>query len=316
MDHPSKEWRNEAVFPYELIDKKKRLLDRDVRFAGVDLTDEDDLWKCLTWELYRTITFCEEMPLSLDKKSEFPFYVPSFPRRAYLSHDINQRCLWKRFKQNDFSEVLPRQCEDIDEHEDNLLNDFGTNEEIHNITPITHGIRRWIRMGFRKRKKEIRSLARKLELKIYVNPNWTKSKLKALFEKQIIEIYDKIQFDKQQLEKERRIVPHVFLEFTPDMKEEEFRQLVQEQTKNVCRVMESDKKYFVTDPIEFEKKEKSLIPKLKSRLKLLGHYRLRYCVGLGWRETVRAYQSKSHKSFECEDTFKLRIRNFRKLPCD
>ena len=92
MGHPSKEWKDEILFPEELKSIKRRYLDRDIRFSSVDQGDEDDLWRCFIWELYRTIAFCGKMPASLDPNAKFPFYIPSFPRRAYLSHEIKERC--------------------------------------------------------------------------------------------------------------------------------------------------------------------------------------------------------------------------------
>lgn len=318
MNHPSEEWRDETSFPFELKDNKKRFLDRDIRFSSVDKKNEDDLWKCFKWELYRTIAFCNKMPPSFDRKIEFPFYVSSFPSRSYLSHDFNERSLWTMLRENDSESGLARRVSDINEDEDNLLSELGMEAQIDYIEPLTLGIRNWQRLGFRKRKKQkVTSLPRKLELKLTVNPNWTKNKLKTLFENQIKEIYEEIQWNKEQLGKKRRVIPHVYVEFTPELSEKEFRERVKRQTEEACRVMKSDKKYFETIPIEFDEKNKSLVSSLKSRLKLLGHYRLRYCVGLGWRKTCHLFKNDSHDPLKCEDNFKSKIRKiFSSLPCD
>ena len=36
MGHPSKEWKDEILFPEELKSIKRRYLDRDIRFSSVD----------------------------------------------------------------------------------------------------------------------------------------------------------------------------------------------------------------------------------------------------------------------------------------
>ena len=308
MDHPSKEWKDGTLFPEELKSKKRRFLDRDIRFSSVDKGDEDDLWRCFVWELYRTIAFCEKMPASLDSNAEFPFYVSSFPRRAYLSHDIKERCSWQRFI---------GQSDDMDKDEERLLSKLSMQTQIFDHDPVMIGARgRGLNMGIRKRSQKLKSLRRKLELELFVNPNWTKDKLKNLFENQIKEIHEEIQWKKKYLEKERRVIPFVHVDYTSDLDEKGFRKLVEQQTEEVCKIMKSDKKYFETVPDEFEPKDKSSIKSLKSKLKLLGHYRLRYCVGLGWKQTTNEFANDSHKSLSSEDRFNFKIRKiFKSLPC-
>ena len=308
MDHPSEDWKDETLFPEELKSKKKRFLNRDIRFSSVDRGDEDDLWRCFVWELYRTIIYCGETPTSLDPRAEFPFYIPSFPKRAYLSHDKKERCSWQKFM---------GQIEDIDKDDDRLLSKLSMQTQIFDYDPVMIGTRgRGLNMGIRKRKHKLKSFRRKLELELFVNPNWTKEKLKNLFENQIKEIYQEIQWKKKYLEKERRVIPFVHVNYTSDLDEKGFRKLVEQQTEEVCKIMKSDEKYFQTLPDKFEPKNKSLITSLKSKLKLLGHYRLRFCVDLGWRQTISEFANDEHKALVSEDRFKSRIRKyFTNLPC-
>lgn len=304
MDHPCKKWRDEANFPHFLKDNSRQYLDRDIRFTAVDINDEDDLWKCFRWELFRTLASCGRMPPSLDKEKEFPFYVRSFPNRAYLSHEKSERLQWERF---------------LGQHEDRgeerLLSNWNMN-----TSSFYHYPTYLLKDGTKKKsnkKERLISFRSKLALELYVNPNWTKSKLKTLFESQIKEIDEQIQWEKKYLEKKRRIIPYVHVEFTPDMKEKKFRQLVQEQTDEICRMVKSGKKYFETEADIFEPKNKSLITPLRSMLKLLGHYRLNYCIHLGWKETMYEFESASSKPLKSEKKFKERISKFFPgLPCN
>lgn len=303
MNHPSEKWRNKEVHPVEIKDKSRRFLDRDIRFASVDQSDEDDLWKCLTWELYRTIAFCGEMPPSLDAEKEFPFYISGFPQRAYLSHDLSERNGWERFV---------GQREDTDE--DRLLSNLGMDTNIFDYNPIF--IDEDGKKTTSKEIKKFRSLRSKLPLELYVNPNWTKEKLKSLFDSQIKEIYEEIQSIKSHLEKGRKIIPHVHVDYFSKLKEKEFRQLVKQRTDEVCKIMKSDKKYFELKAHEFEQKNKSLIATYRSRLKHLGHYRLLNCVGLSWSQTKLEFGKKDFKPLQDEKRFRATIRRFLKgLPC-
>lgn len=205
----------------------------------------------------------------------------------------------------------------MDKEEDRLLSKLSMQTQIFDYDPVMIGTRgRGLNMGIRKRKHKLKSFRRKLELELFVNPNWTKRKLKNLFENQVKEIHEEIKWKKKYLEKERRIIPFVHVDFTSDLDESDFRKLVEQRTEEVCKIMKSDKKYFETVPDKFEPKDKSLITSLKSRLKLLGHYRLRYCVGLGWKQTTNEFANDSHKSLNSEDRFNFKIRKiFKSLPC-
>ena len=58
-----------------------------------------------------------------------------------------------------------------------------------------------------------------------------------MFENQIKEIYEEIQWKKKYLEKERRVIPFVHVDYTFDLDEKGFRKLVEQQTEEVCEIM-------------------------------------------------------------------------------
>ena len=89
------------------------------------------------------------------------------------------------------------QIDYMDKEDDRLLSKLSMQTQIFDYDPVMIGTRgRGLNMGIRKRKHKLKSFRRKLELELFVNPNWTKEKLKNLFENQIKEIYEKIQWKK------------------------------------------------------------------------------------------------------------------------
>jgi hypothetical protein len=268
MEHPNSDWKDEETHPMVLKKSKRRFLDRDIRFSLANREDRGDLFKCFIWELYRTINFCDEMPPSLDSKTEFPFCIKSFPARSYLSHSYDDRKSWVTFEMSESSK-----------YEEKLLLPWGMDTQ-------TIG-----------KKSPIFFPRSKLPLQLYVNPNWTRSKLLRLFEEQIKEISEEIQSEKKRLERSRMVVPFVHAEYMPGMRESDFRKLVEEVTENVCRLVTVRKKSdisFKTKKHKFESKPKRFgVAGLNSRLKILGHYRLSKCVGLSWLQTQKEFKGKA-----------------------
>ena len=74
--------------------------------------------------------------------------------------------------------------------------------------------------------------------------------------------------------------------------------------------MRSEKKYFETKPDIFEEKETTDIPQLKSLLKHLGHYRLRHCVKLTWKETMNTFQAEGYKALVSKKNFEAKIQKY------
>jgi hypothetical protein len=297
MNHPSEEWKDEATFPWELKSEKLRFLDRDIRFKGITIGDSEDYWRCLRWELFRTIAFCKQMPQSFDTDREFPFYIRSFPSRSYLSHKYEVRGRWERFIGQT-------------EHKDDerLLSPLGMKTQIHNYYPSL--INKEGETHPSTQLSQMRVLRRKLGLELFINPNWTQDKLKRLFEKQIKEIYEEIQAKKKFLEKSRKVVPFVHVDFKSSFTEKKFRQEVQRQTDEVCSLMTNGRNYFKTKPDIFEGKKTTEIPQIKSLLKHLGHFRLRHCVKLSWKETRRLFGTKDIKALVSEKNFETKIRRY------
>jgi len=297
MNHPAEDWKDDTTFPWLLKKEKQRFVDRDIRFKGITERDSEDYWRCLRWELFRTIAFCDKMPPTFDSKREFPFYVSSFPKRSYLSHKYEVRRKWERFvgqtEYNEDERLLSAFGMDtnIQEYYPNFIDEDGN---IHTSSQLSH----------------LRSLRRKLGLELFINPNWSQDKLKNLFEGQIKEIYAEIQSKKKLLEKSQKIIPFVHVNYSNDLTEKQFREAVQKQTEEVCKVMRSEKKYFETKPDIFEEKETTDIPQLKSLLKHLGHFRLRHCVKLSWQETMNTFQAEGYKALVSKKNFEAKIQKY------
>ena len=90
MDHPSKEWKDEET--WNLSKSKKRFLSRDIRFD--DLGVFDDHRKCFEWEYIRTRLFKGDSFDMESLKEVYPFYLKSFPSKAYKSHSLKVRKSW------------------------------------------------------------------------------------------------------------------------------------------------------------------------------------------------------------------------------
>ena len=175
MDHPSKEWKDQQT--WNLSKDKKRFLSRDIRFDG--LGDADDHRKCFEWEYIRTRLFKGHSFEMESVKEMYPFYLGSFPSKAYKSHSSKVRKSW--------AGILGTNTKNW---EDDLLVPYlGTNEEVD--------------LGFYKGKL----LGYKAGVTLYLNPNWSKEKFLNLVEKQTESIYSLLAVEKEALERKGYIFP-------------------------------------------------------------------------------------------------------------
>ena len=97
-------------------------LDIHIRFEGLKKRDKADHEKCLWWELYRTRIFKDESFKPHDS-NWFPFYVSSFPKKAYLSHDYNTRSRWKPFEgaKENYEDLIPKNSKNNYELDDGFF---------------------------------------------------------------------------------------------------------------------------------------------------------------------------------------------------
>jgi len=165
MDHPSELWADIRVTGrVETFLRDGLPLKRDIRFEGLKLNSLEDYRKCFIWEYCRTRIFKGENLES--NKDFFPFYVTTFPEKAYLddSHSNEIRDKWELLQ----IDVCTH------EHNDNLLiESLGTTEEI-NVSLKTFNI-----------DESIKIPAEKVPITLHINPNWSRSKMKRLFCEQI-----------------------------------------------------------------------------------------------------------------------------------
>lgn len=169
MEHPNEKWSETIVG-----DRIERILlgglpiGRDIRFDGLEANDRDDYLKCFIWEYCRTRIFKgENLPVD---ENLFPFYVNTFPDKAYLDelHPYETRMKWEL------------QLFDVstDEQSDNLLTEsLGTTEKI-KITLAAFNI-----------DESLKIPAEKVPITLHINPNWSLTKTKHLFCDQIASIY-------------------------------------------------------------------------------------------------------------------------------
>jgi hypothetical protein len=176
MNHPSEEWKDLESF--ELSKDKKRFICRDIRFNKVEPDDLDDHQKCFLWELNRTLLYKDIKVDTEYPQDEFPFYVESFPKKAYLSHPFKQRSIWRIFKNS----------ETIDYDDCLLLESSGTRE-------IVEGLGSKIP-------------ATKVPLTIHINPDWPREKIRLLLREQFDLICTQVQTNKNIM----LINGHVFFE--------------------------------------------------------------------------------------------------------
>ena len=217
-NHPSSEWKDWDSSS-GLVEGKN--LNRDIRFNGLIPDDCDDHEKCFLWEYNRT-----RIAMGVGAEEEnldmlFPFYVESFPDEPYESHASEQRREWCTVK-------------DCHDSPDKLfVEDLGTKEEVD--------------IGSFKGKLP----SSKAPVTLYLNPNWSKQKV---------------------------------------------RRLVKEQMDAIFNMLNSRKRLLEEDGYVFEVKSKSRpMSYWKTRLKLLGHYRLNECVGLSWLNTMKAFGEKPYE---------------------
>ena len=175
MDHPSKEWKDEET--WNLSKSKKRFLSRDIRFD--DLGDSDDHRKCFEWEYIRTRLFKGDSFDTESVKEVYPFYLKSFPSKAYKSHSLKVRKSW--------ADILDANTKNW---EDELLIPFlGSNEEVD--------------LGFCKDKL----LSYKAGVTLYLNPNWSKEKFLKLIADQTNSIFSMLEDEKRALERLGYVFP-------------------------------------------------------------------------------------------------------------
>lgn len=165
MDHPDENWSEIKVGDrIEKVLLSNLPIDRDIRFLGLKVNCVEDYMKCFIWEYCRTLIFKGES-LSKDE-NYFPFYISSFPDKAYLdeSHPYEMRSKWELF----LLDVSTH------EHNDNLLIEaLGTIEEIR-ISLSSFNIN-----------ENILIPAEKVPITIHIDPNWSRSKMKRLFSEQV-----------------------------------------------------------------------------------------------------------------------------------
>ena len=173
MDHPSEEWKewNEEKETYVLSETDKRILNRDILFQNLDSGNKTDYEKCFKWEYLRTRIFKGDKFTSALPDQEFPFYVKTFPEKAYLSHRKKTRQTWKLFLGS----------ETINHDECLFLESKGTKEIVDGLgTKVP---------------------ATKVPLTMHVSPYWPRDKFKELVRKQINLIYTYIDLSKKEMER-------------------------------------------------------------------------------------------------------------------
>jgi hypothetical protein len=178
MDHPSEEWKewNEEEGGYFLSKIDKRIFNRDIRFENIELGNKSDHDKCFRWEYLRTRIFKGEKITSPIPDQEFPYYVKTFPRKAYLSHRKKTRQAWK----------LILGAETFDHDECLFLDSSGTEEVIKELgTKLP---------------------ATKVPLTMHVSPYWPRDKFKELVRKQLDLIYLHIDLSKKKMESDGRSI--------------------------------------------------------------------------------------------------------------
>ena len=178
MDHPSEDWKewNDEKETQVLSVTDKRIINQNIRFENIESGNKKDHEKCFIWEYLRTRIFKGEEIKSSYPDQDFPFYVKTFPEKAYLSHRIKTRRTWE----------LSRGSETIDYDECLFLESMGTNYVVEGLgTKIP---------------------ATKVPLTMYVSPYWPKDKFKELIRKQIKLIYTHIDLSKKQMEGEGHLI--------------------------------------------------------------------------------------------------------------
>jgi hypothetical protein len=219
-NHPSSEWKDWDS-PSGLVEGKN--LNRDIRFNGLISDDCKDHENCFLWEYNRT-----RIERGVEAEGEhleisFPFYVKSFPDKPYESHASEQRRKW----------CMVKGTNSHDSYDNLFTEDLGTKEEVD--------------IGSFKGKLP----SSKAPVTLYLNPNWSKQKV---------------------------------------------RRLVKEQMDAIFNMLNSRKRLLERDGYVFKVKSKSRpMSYWKTRLKLLGHYRLNECVGLSWLNTMKAFGEKPYE---------------------
>jgi len=166
MNHPSQEWKIYANESYLLREDKKKFVSRDIRFDKVEPNDLDDHKRCFLWEYNRTLLHEGIEIKSAFPEDEFPFYIDTFPKKAYLSHPFKQRSTWRFFKN----------AGTVDHDDCLLLGSSGTSEVIEAIG--------------------CKIPATKVPLTIHINPDWPREKLRILIREQFDLICTQVQTNK------------------------------------------------------------------------------------------------------------------------
>jgi len=114
MNHPSQTWKSRKTRNLLSTKSTQKILDRNIRFRGLRSGDELDHQRCCEWEIQRTKIFLqrgieieginkieaiegtkEEIEYAKSFKAlPFPFYVKTFPQKAYLDHKYEIRKKW------------------------------------------------------------------------------------------------------------------------------------------------------------------------------------------------------------------------------
>jgi hypothetical protein len=88
----------------------------------------------------------------------------------------------------------------------------------------------------------------------------------------------------------------VTLHLNPNWSKQKVRSLVNEQMDAIFSMLNSSKRLLERCGYVFEAKSNSRpMNKWKTKLKLLGHYRLNECVGLSWLNTMKAFGEKPYE---------------------
>jgi hypothetical protein len=243
MDHPSKDWLNPKTG--DLFEEKKdsKILNQNFRFNICK--DAKELEDCFIWEYNRTREFIGwKYPKKYQKsiKSAFPFSVNQnknwkgvFPAKPYLSFDKKVRIKFSFLKGEHYSE-----------------------HKFENLSLPAHQL-----------KNEFPYFSFKVPLKLYINPRWGKTKTVMLFREQWVEIQQKLELNKRELEQSGYIFD-----------------------------------------LEVDDKE-SLENSYKKRLKLLGHIRMLYCVGLDFDKLFGTLGGAY--AYEEKAIFMKEVRKFQQL---
>ena len=256
MDHPSKDWLNPKTG--DLFEEKKdsKILNQNFRFNICK--DAKELEDCFIWEYNRTREFIGwKYPKKYQKsiKSAFPFSVNQnknwkgfFPAKPYLSFIEKVSIKSRTWREDQYLPLKKTKKSEIEGSSSSSGGNKVSNKDEKVLLRTKFSSFKGEQFSERSFEnllvpshqpyEEFPHVSFKVPLDLYINPRWGKTKTVRLFREQWVEIQQKLELNKRELEQSGYIFD-----------------------------------------LEVDDKE-SLENSYKKRLKLLGHIRMLYCVGL------------------------------------